>query len=183
MPACSITNLFHWHKYHKNSFIFSSVLSFIMLCITWLLFTGSCTNNSKDLSDANLNFIKTHPLMNEAVPTFFGSPVLIQTGRSFLYLSSSDQIQRAVLWSRVSPFWWRRLRLRLRPKKPCSATVVIWRLFVTKVEPEPKSQKVFTNIRSYQKVQSILFNFKFFIITLNKNKLIRRTVEFLNFLN
>ena len=125
MPACSITNLFHWHKYHKNSFIFSSVLSFIMLCITWLLFTGSCTNNSKDLSDANLNFIKTHPLMNEAVPTFFGSPVLIQTGRSFLYLSSSDQIQRAVLWSRVSPFWWQRLRLRLRPKKPCSATVVI----------------------------------------------------------
>ena len=132
MPACSITNLFHWHKYHSNSFIFSSVLSFIMLCITWLLFTGSCTNNSKDLSDANLNFIKTHPLMNEAVPTFFGSPVLIQTGRSFLYSSSSDQIQRAVLWSRVSPFWWRRLRLRLRPKKPCSATVVIWRLFVTR---------------------------------------------------
>lgn len=41
---------------------------------------GSCTNNSKELSDANLNFIKTHPLMNEAVPSFFGSPVLIQTG-------------------------------------------------------------------------------------------------------
>ena len=126
MPAFSITKWFHCHKYNNNCFIFPLFYRlYIMFCITWLLFTGSCTNNSKDLSDANLNFIKTHPLMNEAVPTFFGSPVLIQTGRSFLYLSSSDQIQRAVLWSRVSPFWWRRLRLRLRPKKPCSATVVI----------------------------------------------------------
>jgi len=41
---------------------------------------GSCPNNSKELSDANLNFIKNHPLMNEAVPPFFGAPVLIRTG-------------------------------------------------------------------------------------------------------
>jgi len=41
---------------------------------------GSCPNKSTDLSDANLNFIRTHPLMNEAVPPFFGSPVLIRTG-------------------------------------------------------------------------------------------------------
>jgi len=41
---------------------------------------GSCPNNSKELTDANLNFIKTHPLMNEAVPPFFGTPVLMRTG-------------------------------------------------------------------------------------------------------
>ena len=44
------------------------------------LYPGSCPNNSKELSDANLNFIKTHPLKNEAVPPFFGTPVLMRTG-------------------------------------------------------------------------------------------------------
>lgn len=41
---------------------------------------GTCSNNSKSINDASLNFIKTHPLMNDAVPPFFGSPVLIRTG-------------------------------------------------------------------------------------------------------
>ena len=45
-----------------------------------MLLSGSCPNNSKELTDANLNFIKTHPLMNDAVPPFFGSPVLLRTG-------------------------------------------------------------------------------------------------------
>ena len=48
--------------------------------INSLLLSGSCPNNSKELTDANLNFIKTHPLMNDAVPPFFGSPVLLRTG-------------------------------------------------------------------------------------------------------
>ena len=43
---------------------------------------GSCVNNSKVLSDANLDFIKTHPLMDEAVPPFFGTPVLTRTGNT-----------------------------------------------------------------------------------------------------
>jgi len=41
---------------------------------------GSCTNNSLGLSDANMNFIKTHPLMNEAVAPFFPGPLLVRTG-------------------------------------------------------------------------------------------------------
>ncbi len=42
---------------------------------------GSCTNNSQvDLNDASMNFIKSHPLMNDAVQPFFPTPLLIQTG-------------------------------------------------------------------------------------------------------
>ena len=41
---------------------------------------GSCPNNSKELSDATYNFIKTHPLMDGAVPPFLSSPVLLRTG-------------------------------------------------------------------------------------------------------
>ena len=49
--------------------------------------TGSCPNNSKELNDANLNFIKTHPLMNDAVPPFFNHPVLIRTGLNMAFTS------------------------------------------------------------------------------------------------
>ena len=52
----------------------------LFLYIYMPTFSGTCPDNSNDLSDANLNFIKTHPLMNEAVPPFFGSPVLVRTG-------------------------------------------------------------------------------------------------------
>merc|ERR1712223_520767 len=41
---------------------------------------GTCTNDTKALSDSNLNFIKKHSLMDEPVPPFFGSPILIRTG-------------------------------------------------------------------------------------------------------
>ena len=44
------------------------------------MITGTCPNDSKELSDANLNFIKTHPLMNDAVQPFFGAPVVLRTG-------------------------------------------------------------------------------------------------------
>ena len=55
---------------------------------------GSCPNNSKELSDANLNFIKTHPLMNDAVAPFFGSPVLLRTGfnTGFTSISVDGQV-------------------------------------------------------------------------------------------
>jgi semaphorin 6 len=48
---------------------------------------GSCPNNSKELNDANLNFIKTHPLMNDAVPPFFNHPVLVRTGLNMAFTS------------------------------------------------------------------------------------------------
>ena len=55
--------------------------------------SGSCPDNSKDLSDANLNFIKTHPLMNDAVSPFFGSPVLLRTGFNTGFTSISVDAQ------------------------------------------------------------------------------------------
>ncbi|KAK4297403.1 hypothetical protein Pmani_030179 [Petrolisthes manimaculis] len=44
---------------------------------------GQCAIDSSTLPDVTLNFIKTHPLMDEAVPAFFGQPILIST--SFHY--------------------------------------------------------------------------------------------------
>ena len=41
---------------------------------------GTCTNDTKALPDSTLNFIKTHSLMDEPVPPFFGSPIMIRTG-------------------------------------------------------------------------------------------------------
>lgn len=41
---------------------------------------GTCTNDTKGLPDVNLNFIKTHSLMDEPVAPFFGAPILIRTG-------------------------------------------------------------------------------------------------------
>ncbi|XP_076443798.1 semaphorin-1A-like isoform X2 [Babylonia areolata] len=38
-----------------------------------------CMNDSRSLPDTTLNFIKTHPLMNEAVPASGGGPLLIHT--------------------------------------------------------------------------------------------------------
>jgi semaphorin 6 len=39
---------------------------------------GSCSNDTKSLPDANLNFIKTHSLMDESVSPFFGAPIVIR---------------------------------------------------------------------------------------------------------
>ena len=54
---------------------------------------GSCPNNSKELNDANLNFIKTHPLMNDAVPPFFSAPVLVRTGLNVAFTSVAVDAQ------------------------------------------------------------------------------------------
>lgn len=37
---------------------------------------GLCHNDSRTLPDQTLNFIKTHALMDETVPAFFGQPIL-----------------------------------------------------------------------------------------------------------
>ncbi|PSN42842.1 Semaphorin-1A [Blattella germanica] len=44
---------------------------------------GQCVNNSQTLPDLTLNFIKTHSLMDESVPSFFRQPIVIRT--SFHY--------------------------------------------------------------------------------------------------
>ena len=40
---------------------------------------AQCTNSSRLLPDTTLNFIKTHPLMNNAVPATGGAPLLLHT--------------------------------------------------------------------------------------------------------
>ena len=65
----------------------SNILQCVMECLLFQVFTGSCPNNSKELNDANLNFIKTHPLMNDAVPPFFNHPVLVRTGLNMAFTS------------------------------------------------------------------------------------------------
>ncbi|XP_059060921.1 semaphorin-1A isoform X1 [Achroia grisella] len=44
---------------------------------------GTCHNDSRQLPDPTLNFIKAHALMDESVPAFFGEPIVIRT--SFHY--------------------------------------------------------------------------------------------------
>ncbi|CAL4240749.1 unnamed protein product, partial [Meganyctiphanes norvegica] len=44
---------------------------------------GLCVNDSRTLPEANVNFVKTHSLMDEAVGAFFGRPVI--TKASFKY--------------------------------------------------------------------------------------------------
>lgn len=40
---------------------------------------GQCSNESRTLPDLTLNFIKTHSMMDESVPSFFGQPIVIRT--------------------------------------------------------------------------------------------------------
>ena len=71
---CNLLSKEKCHVIHQKEVLFNSQILKI------LIFVGTCPNNSKELTDANLNFIKTHPLMNDAVSPFFGSPVLLRTG-------------------------------------------------------------------------------------------------------
>jgi len=40
---------------------------------------GTCANDSKTLPDRTLTFVRSHSLMDGAVPPFFGAPVLVRT--------------------------------------------------------------------------------------------------------
>ncbi|KAI5709727.1 hypothetical protein M8J75_002787 [Diaphorina citri] len=46
---------------------------------------GQCVNDSRTLPDLTLNFIKTHSLMDESVPTFFGQPIIIKTSTNYRF--------------------------------------------------------------------------------------------------
>ncbi|KAL1397054.1 hypothetical protein pipiens_002596, partial [Culex pipiens pipiens] len=56
---------------------------------------GSCHNDSRTLPDLTLNFKKTHSLMDENVPTFFGSPLLsrVSTVYRFTAIAVDSQIK------------------------------------------------------------------------------------------
>lgn len=52
---------------------------------------GQCVKDSSTLPDVTLNFIKSHSLMDEAVPAFFDQPILIST--SFQYSGRFTSIE------------------------------------------------------------------------------------------
>uniref|UniRef100_A0A182ITG7 Semaphorin-1A n=1 Tax=Anopheles atroparvus TaxID=41427 RepID=A0A182ITG7_ANOAO len=56
---------------------------------------GSCHNDSRMLPDLTLNFKKTHSLMDETVPAFFGSPILtrVSTMYRFTAIAVDPQIK------------------------------------------------------------------------------------------
>lgn len=46
---------------------------------------GSCHNDSRALPESTLNFLKTHTLMDESVPPFFGQPILVRTSTIYKF--------------------------------------------------------------------------------------------------
>lgn len=46
---------------------------------------GECVRDSRILPDANVNFIKTHPLMERAVPSHHGRPILIRVSLNYRF--------------------------------------------------------------------------------------------------
>lgn len=46
---------------------------------------GSCVEDSRTLSDTAINFIKTHPLMDKAVPSFLARPILIRVSLQYRF--------------------------------------------------------------------------------------------------
>lgn len=46
---------------------------------------GQCVNDSRTLPDFPLNFIKSHTLMDQAVPAFWGSPLVIHTSIQYRF--------------------------------------------------------------------------------------------------
>ncbi|XP_045482702.1 semaphorin-1A-like [Harmonia axyridis] len=56
---------------------------------------GECVPNSRTLSERNVNFIKTHSLMEEAVPVYFGRPILIRVSLQYRFtvISVDPQVQ------------------------------------------------------------------------------------------
>ncbi|KAK9890331.1 hypothetical protein WA026_010429 [Henosepilachna vigintioctopunctata] len=46
---------------------------------------GECTEDSRALPERNVNFIKTHSLLEEAVPAYFGKPILIRVSLQYRF--------------------------------------------------------------------------------------------------
>ncbi|KAK2718894.1 semaphorin-1A-like isoform X2 [Artemia franciscana] len=56
---------------------------------------GVCANDSRTLPDQNLNFVKSHCLMDEAVPSMHGQPILVKTslGSRYMKIVIDPQVQ------------------------------------------------------------------------------------------
>ncbi|XP_069678503.1 semaphorin-1A isoform X2 [Periplaneta americana] len=46
---------------------------------------GQCVNDSRTLPDVSVNFVKSHTLMDEAVPAFFNRPILIRISLQYRF--------------------------------------------------------------------------------------------------
>lgn len=46
---------------------------------------GRCVNDSRSLPDQTLNFVRDHTLMDQAVPSFWGQPLLVQSSFKFRF--------------------------------------------------------------------------------------------------
>ena len=73
------------HSHCINRFLFSYKICSYCVCKFYLHLLcvcdcfQACADDSRKLSDQTLNFVKSHPLMDKAVPAFGGQPVLVQT--------------------------------------------------------------------------------------------------------
>ena len=58
---------------------------------------GRCVNDSRTLPDVHLNFIRSHPLMDSAVPTLHGRPLLMRTSlhQRFTKIAVDPQVRAA----------------------------------------------------------------------------------------
>uniref|UniRef100_T1JEM8 Semaphorin-1A n=1 Tax=Strigamia maritima TaxID=126957 RepID=T1JEM8_STRMM len=58
---------------------------------------GQCVNDSRSLPDVPLNFIKSHTLMDQAVPAFWGHPIAIRTSLKsrFTQIAVDPQVKTA----------------------------------------------------------------------------------------
>ncbi|XP_054715687.1 semaphorin-1A-like [Uloborus diversus] len=58
---------------------------------------GQCVNDSRTLPEMTVNFIKNHNLMDQAVPAFWGKPIVIYTGFKYRYthIAVDPQIETA----------------------------------------------------------------------------------------
>ena len=45
---------------------------------------GQCVNDSRTLPEVTLNFIKSHSLMDESVPAFYGLPLVTHTSLKWI---------------------------------------------------------------------------------------------------
>lgn len=81
---------------------------------------GRCVNDSRTLADSVVNFVKTHSLMENAVPTFFRQPLLIRVSFQYRFtviavepqVKSIDHKPYDILY--VGTGTWRKIRLRIR---------------------------------------------------------------------
>lgn len=46
---------------------------------------GSCVEDSRTLSDSAINFIKSHPLMDKAIPSFLARPILLRVSLQYRF--------------------------------------------------------------------------------------------------